>query len=229
MDISRVRKKIKKSRERDKQKAAEPAEKQRSDEADAGAVKDSEITGAKPSGSVGTDSAAGLEKKDAEKTEKSVKAGLPGVEAETKSVPVSETEILAFKVADEEYAVKIDDLQEILKIQRISAVPRSPKYLKGITSVRGKILPVIDLKERLRLTEENAGKEKIIILSGKKEPLGVLVGEILGVFRFSEEELLPPPSTLTDEGKNFIDGIVRINSKFISVLKVDEILKMEVL
>jgi purine-binding chemotaxis protein CheW len=140
-----------------------------------------------------------------------------------------EAEILAFKIANEEYAIRITDLQEVLRFQRITAVPRAPKYLRGITSLRGKILPVIDLKDRLGLTEENAGKQKIIVISGKKEALGALVGAVLGVFRFPAGELLPPPSTLTDEEKKFIEGVIKMDNKFIPILKVDEILKMEAL
>ncbi|MEK6528981.1 MAG: chemotaxis protein CheW [Nitrospirota bacterium] len=150
------------------------------------------------------------------------------IKAETEDMQ-DEAEILAFKIANEEYAVRITDLQEVLRLQRITFVPRAPKYLTGITSLRGKILPVIDLKDRLGLTEENAGKQKIIVISGKKEALGALVGTVLGVFRFPEGELLPPPSTLTDKEKNFIEGVVRMDNKFISILKVDEILNMEAL
>ena len=141
--------------------------------------------------------------------------------------PVKEIEILAFKVSNEEYAIKISDLQEVLRPQRITAVPRGPEYLLGITSVRGKILPVVDMRKRLNLVEESVGKEKIIILSGEKEPIGIKVGSVLDVYMFPENELLPPPSTLNEEEKSFIEGVVKIKNKFISVLKVEEILKME--
>lgn len=155
------------------------------------------------------------------------KAESPDASAETH--PVETTEILAFKVANEEYAVRITELQEVIRYQKITAVPRSPRYLKGITSLRGKILPIIDLKERLGLAGKEGEKQKIIVLSGKKEPLGALVNAVLGVLRFPASELLPPPSTLTEEERNFIEGVVRINNKFISILKVDEILKTEAL
>ncbi|MEF9437340.1 MAG: chemotaxis protein CheW [Candidatus Mariimomonas ferrooxydans] len=119
------------------------------------------------------------------------------------------------------------ELQEVLRKQRITAVPRSPKYLKGITSIRGKILPIVCLRERLGLKGEDADNEKIIVLSGKREPLGVLVDAVVGVFRFPSRELSRPPSTLTVEEKDFIEGVVKIHGKFTSVLKVDEMLKIE--
>ncbi len=158
--------------------------------------------------------------------EKDADSGDSGVSVEEEEL-VEEIEILAFKVSNEEYAVKISDLQEVLRPQRITYVPRAPEYLLGITSVRGKILPVVDMRKRLNLVDKSVGKEKIIILSGEKAPIGIKVGSVLDVYRFPENELLPPPSTLNDEEKSFIDGVVKIKNKFISVLKVDEILKTE--
>ncbi|GBE38734.1 chemotaxis protein CheW [bacterium BMS3Bbin08] len=141
--------------------------------------------------------------------------------------PVTILEILVFKVSNEDYAIRISDLQEVLNKQKFVRVPRAPAYLLGITSVRGKILPVVDLRKRLELSEDNEGKEKIIILSGEKEPIGILVGAVSDVQRFPEDGLLPPPSTLSDEEKRFIEGVVKIKNKFVSILKVDEILGME--
>lgn len=141
-------------------------------------------------------------------------------------VSQEEIEIIVFRIANEEYAVKITDMQEIIKYQKITIVPRSPKFLKGITSIRGKVLPVIDLKERLGLGEGDGKGQKIMVLSSGEGPVGVLVGTISGVFRFTPSELLLPPQTLTDVEKNFIEGIVKINNRFITILKVDEILRI---
>lgn len=154
----------------------------------------------------------------------------PDIVTEIDIVPEKEIEILAFMVADEEYGVKTTEVQEILRYYtKTTHVPRSPKYLKGVTSIRGKILPVIDLKERLRLKNENRGRQKIIILKTSKEPIGVLVGSVLDVIRFPKTELLQPPPTLNDEESGFIEGVVRIRNRFISVLNVNKIVEMETL
>lgn len=224
MDIARIRKKLKKRLETpDKQKIEE-------EKLVLEAGSDSQTQEVPKVADTESDiSQSEIRSEEAiEKVEEACKTGLPeaGIEEETVQ---EETEILTFKIANEEYAVRIIELQEVLKEQNITAVPRAPSYLRGITSLRGKILPVIDLKARLGLTGENGGRQKIIILSGKKEPLGALVDAVLGVFRFPASEILPPPSTLTEEEKNFIEGVVKINNKFIPILKVDEILKMEAL
>ncbi len=135
-------------------------------------------------------------------------------------------EVLAFNVADEEYAVMTKEIHEILRYQDITPVPRAARYFRGVTSIRGKILPVVDLRERIGLKEETAGRRKIIILRTSKEPIGILVGLVLDVLRFPAAALLQPPSTLNDEEKNFVKGVVRVKDRFISVLNVEEIAKI---
>jgi len=148
-------------------------------------------------------------------------------EIEPERTEVKEIEIIAFKVANEEYGVRVSELQEILRSQRITTVPRSPKYLKGVTFLRGRVLPVIDLKERLGLKGEMEKKQKIMVLLTPKEPVGIIVGSVLDIIRFPETELLQPPATLNENEKSFIEGVVKINNKFISILNVKEIVKME--
>jgi purine-binding chemotaxis protein CheW len=147
------------------------------------------------------------------------------VKEEVEKIP--DTEILAFKLGSEEYAIRMTELQEIIRYQRITSVPCSPGYLIGVTSLRGKIVPVIDLRLRLGLEGDHGERQKIIILSGKKDPIGALVSSILGVYRFPANEILPPPSILTEEEKGFIEGVVKIKNKFIPILNVDEIIKLE--
>ncbi len=216
MDISRIRKKIKKSRAQggEKVKKQSPAV----NAEDAQGTVDVKPVQLDPKTEVG---------KEADVKKEDFRSESPGVDKEKDLPRVEKIEILAFKIANEEYAVKISELLEVLRNQRITPVPRSPQYLKGITSVRGKILPVINLKMRLGLKDDNLEKEKILVISGKKEPLGALVGKIMGVFKVPANEFLPPPSTLTNEERGFIEGVVKINSKFISILNVDEIYTME--
>ncbi len=224
MDIAKIRKKIKKLEEANELETKQTEQKEKPEQ------RDSQIETAPTGIIIKTE-----EKQDdiprAEPASKSGSTESSSAPTEDKSGIAEETEILAFKIANEEYAVRMTELQEIIRYQRITAVPCSPKYLAGITSLRGKILPIIDLKIRLGLTGGNGDveKQKIIILSGRKEMLGALVNSILGVFRLPVSELLPPPSTLTEEEKRFIESVAKIKDKFISVLNVNEIAKVETL
>ncbi|MBI5025316.1 MAG: purine-binding chemotaxis protein CheW [Nitrospirae bacterium] len=138
-------------------------------------------------------------------------------------------EVLAFRLSGEEYAIRIGDIQEILRNQRITIVPRAPSYLQGVTSIRGKIVPIIDLNSRLGLKKVNSERRKIIILFGTKGPIGILVDKVTGVLKVSKNELHPPPATLTESEANFIEGVARIQDKFISLLKLEEVTKIGVM
>jgi len=140
-----------------------------------------------------------------------------------------EIELLSFNVGKEEYGIKLSDLQEIIRTQTITPVPRSPEYLKGITFLRGKILPVIDLGKRLNIEEDGGQLKKIIVLATTKAPLGVLIGSGIDVMKFREDEMLPPPSTLDENEIGLIEGVVSLKNRFISLLNVNNILKAEIL
>ncbi len=135
-------------------------------------------------------------------------------------------EILSFKLLQEDFAFKISQLEEILKPQRITKVPKTPKYLMGITSLRGKVIPVIDLKLKLSLTDNPSTidhKGKILILKGPKGKIGVAVDSVTGVMRLEKSEIQPPPSHLTEAELRFIEGVAIMNKRFVSIINMEEI------
>jgi len=132
-------------------------------------------------------------------------------------------EILTFRLLKEEFAFSISHLEEILRYQRITAVPNVPKYILGITSLRGKVIPVIDLKLKLSLTgraSDDTGKGKILIVRGPKGPIGVAVDKVIGVVRIPRSDILPPPSHLSEGEVKFIDGIAVVDKRFVSIINM---------
>jgi purine-binding chemotaxis protein CheW len=132
-------------------------------------------------------------------------------------------EILTFRLLKEEFAFSISHLEEILRYQRITAVPNVPKFILGITSLRGKVIPVIDLKLKLSLTgatSDNNVKGKILIVRGPKGPIGVAVDKVIGVVRIPRSEILPPPSHLSEGEVKFIDGIAVVDKRFVSIINM---------
>jgi purine-binding chemotaxis protein CheW len=134
-------------------------------------------------------------------------------------------EILTFSLLKEEYAFRISQLEEIRRYQRITLVPKMPNYVLGITSLRGKVIPVIDLKTKLSLKDKPSGidqRGKILIIKGPKGPIGVAVDKIIGVIRIAKNEILPPPSHLTEKEIKFIEGIAVVDKRFISIIHMEE-------
>jgi purine-binding chemotaxis protein CheW len=217
VDISKIRKKLKDAK----------AENDRENKADI--LEDKPAPAAEEEGRVKKEAAESKAPEIIEKTESS-KADTITVTSEEENAaatPVNELELLAFNVGSEEYAVKLSDMQEIIRSQTITPIPRSPEYLRGVTFLRGKILPVIDLGKRLGLEWESGMLQKIIVLSASNASLGILIGSGIDVLRCRENEVLPPPSTLDESEIGLIEGVVNIKNRFISVLNINNILKVE--
>ncbi len=116
--------------------------------------------------------------------------------------------ILTFLVASETYGVDILDIREIIKIREITEVPRTPKFLLGVISVRGTIIPVVDLRLRLRLPAMPPTRAaRILVVVQEGEPFGLLVDAVVGVMRLGESEIEMPPSGFAED--NFLGGIGR--------------------
>jgi purine-binding chemotaxis protein CheW len=134
-------------------------------------------------------------------------------------------EILTFSLLKEEFAFRVSQLAEILRSQWITRVPNVPDYVLGITSLRGKIIPVIDLKLRLSLTSSPSDiirKGKILIINGDKGPVGTAVDKVIGVVRVAKSDILPPPSHLSEKELKFIDGIAVVDKHFVSLINMEE-------
>jgi purine-binding chemotaxis protein CheW len=139
-------------------------------------------------------------------------------------------EILTFSLLKEEFALRVYQLEEILRPQRITMVPKMPDYVMGITSLRGKIIPVIDLKTKLSLIDKPSDinpRGKILIIKGPKGPIGAEIDKVIGVVSIAKSEIIPPPSHLTEAEHKFIEGVTVVDKRFISIIQTEEAIKIE--
>ncbi len=140
-------------------------------------------------------------------------------------------EILTFKLLNEEFAFRIRQLKEILKYQRITTVPKVPDYVVGITSLRGKVIPIIDLRTKIlskKLPVNEKERIKILIINGPKGLIGAVVDKVSGVVRIARSEIQPPPSHLDEEQIKFIEGVAVIDKRFISILNMIESVDIQI-
>lgn len=147
------------------------------------------------------------------------------------SIEVEETEekveLLVFSLFSEDYAFKVSELEEIIRPQQFTPIPRTPEYLLGVTSLRGKIIPVIDLKKMLFLTgKDDIKKQKIIILKGDRGPIGVRVDRIAGVMRLPAQALTESPPHLNESQLKYIEKVAIFNGRFISIINTEEIMNI---
>lgn len=140
--------------------------------------------------------------------------------------------VLTFVVGGETYGIDILHIREIIKVVEVTEVPRAPQFLLGVISVRGVVIPVLDLRARLRLDDTPLTRAaRILVADRDGEPFGLLVDAVTGVVRFSDAEIEPPPSTLNVADAAFLAGIGRYQAgkrqRMVILLHLDAVVQFE--
>jgi len=140
----------------------------------------------------------------------------------------SQAEFLGFMLADEEYALDILEIKEIIRLQNITVVPRTPDYLKGIITLRGVIIPIFDLRRRLGLAEADHGAAtRIVVVYRGKEYAGLIVDAITQVMKVNLETIEPPPPTIGVVEAEFIKGVTRYQERLVILLNLGRVLDVK--
>ena len=140
-------------------------------------------------------------------------------------------ELLAFKLSNEEYVLDINRIKEIIRPVEITRVPRVPSYIKGIISLRGVIVPVYNLKNRLGLSEANEfsndSQKRILIVNFDEEFIGIIVDAVTGVVKINEDIIEPTPQIIKGVDAEYLKGVARTNNRLLILLNLDRVLKKD--
>jgi purine-binding chemotaxis protein CheW len=135
--------------------------------------------------------------------------------------------LVTFNLEKEEYGVDIGNVQEIIRVGQITAVPNAPTFVKGVINLRGRIIPVLSLRRRLGLPEEVLTKNsRIMVVEAGAKVLGMLVDAVSQVIRIPVASVDTPPGEV--EGTNaFVKGIGKVDSRLIMIMELDKVLLKE--
>lgn len=151
---------------------------------------------------------------------------LPGGSNPSEDSTVEEGEILellAFQLADEEYAIDILRIKEIIRSLEITHVPRRPPVIKGIISLRGTIIPIYDLRTRLGLTESPPTRNaRILVVELNKGLIGIIADRVTEVVKVNGKDVEPPPATGDGMAAGHLKGITRVNGRLIILLNLSK-------
>lgn len=135
---------------------------------------------------------------------------------------------LTFFLGTIEFGIEIIKVQEIIGLQSITKVPRVPKFIKGVINLRGKIIPVMDLRLKLCMEEEKNTEETcvIVVKSGNME-MGIIVDKVFEVIHIENKNIGKTPSFGQNINTEYISGIGRVNDKVKLLLDMDKILSVK--
>jgi len=142
---------------------------------------------------------------------------------------VEETEHLAtFFLDREEYGVDVRLVQEIRRVTEITQVPRAPDFIKGVINLRGRIIPVIDLKKKLGLGEVIVGKvSRIVVVTLKGRLLGLLVDGASQVLKVPVSLVEPAPEEVLQKGGDYLRGVAKLEKRLIILVDLETVLAIE--
>jgi purine-binding chemotaxis protein CheW len=139
----------------------------------------------------------------------------------------AQIELLGFMLSDEQYALDILEVKEIVRLHTITPVPRSPVWLKGIVTLRGVIVPIFDLRSRLGLAEIEYGPEtRIIVVYRGEEFAGLIVDRITQVMRLPVETIEPPPQTIGLVEAEYLRGVARFRDRLVILLNLPRVVEV---
>jgi purine-binding chemotaxis protein CheW len=128
-------------------------------------------------------------------------------------------ELLAFQLADEEYAIDILTIKEIIRSLDITHVPRRPSFIKGIISLRGTIIPIYDLRTRLGLTESPPTRNtRVLVVEMRKGLIGIIADRVTEVVKVKGQNIEPPPATVDGTTAGHLKGVTLVNGRLIILL-----------
>src|SRR5512135_3173493 len=131
-----------------------------------------------------------------------------------------------FRVGKEDFGIDIGNVVEFLRTQRIYTLPELPDFLAGVITVRGEVMPLIDLRKRF-VIESTQTEELIIVVRYDDEKIGLLVDEIKEIISLVPEEITAPPKVFKGLKKKYLMGLGKKNERIIILLNVDHLLSSE--
>lgn len=139
-----------------------------------------------------------------------------------------EHQLVVFDLANEQYGVDIAAVEGIIKMQAITAVPRAPQFVEGVTNLRGKVLPVIDLRRRFGLPRGEVSKDmRIVVVEMNGATVGIIVDGVSEVLRVNAEAIEPPSPIVTTVDSEFIRGIAKVNERLVILLDLGKVLSLQ--
>ncbi|MGD0883877.1 MAG: chemotaxis protein CheW [Thermodesulfovibrionales bacterium] len=143
------------------------------------------------------------------------------------SALAASTEILqlvTFKLGGEEYATDILKVQEINRMVNITAVPNTPGYVEGVINLRGKVIPVINLRKKFGLETKAADAQSRIMVVDVGTTVGLIVDSVSEVLRLPSDTVEPPPPMTGGDGSEFIRGVGKLEDRLLILLDIDKLL-----
>ncbi|NDY55632.1 purine-binding chemotaxis protein CheW [Desulfovibrio sulfodismutans] len=137
-------------------------------------------------------------------------------------------QLVTFSIGEEEFGVDILKVQEIIRMMEITKVPRAPDFVEGVINLRGKVIPIIDLRKRFGLSTRDHDKHtRIIVIEINNMIVGFVVDSVSEVLRIPSNTVEPPPPVVSGLESEYISGVGKLEDRLLILLDLDRLLSGE--
>ncbi|MBP1941565.1 purine-binding chemotaxis protein CheW [Bacillus luteolus] len=141
---------------------------------------------------------------------------------------MTELKVIVFQLQDEEYGVPVEQVRSIEKVLHITRVPRTESFVKGVINLRGVVTPIIDLRKRFGLAEEDYTENTRIIIAALEDmEVGLIVDAANDVIDISKNSIEPPPDVVGSIEVEYINGIAKLDKRLLILLDLEKALNPE--
>jgi len=139
------------------------------------------------------------------------------------------TKFVTFFLDEEEYALPVSQVREIKRVGEITRVPNAPHHIRGVMNLRGRIVPVLELKKRLQLGEAAIDIDsRIVVVEQGNRMLGLMVDRVSQVMNIAAEQIDKAPEVVVQVNENYLKGVGKLDERMIILLDLDQIIGKEV-
>ena len=145
----------------------------------------------------------------------------------TETLIENSLQVVTFRVGNENYGLHIMKVQEIIRVIEAVKVPKAPAYVEGVINLRGKIIPIIDLRKRMmKAITSYSDASRIIVVDTGGRLAGLVVDAVIDVIMLNSDDVEPCPSIDDSRRSDYIMGVGRQGDRLITVLSLESLLKL---
>ncbi|EPR43593.1 CheW protein [Desulfovibrio sp. X2] len=134
-------------------------------------------------------------------------------------------QLVTFSLGEEEFAIDILKVQEIIRMVAITKVPKAPSFVEGVINLRGKVIPVVDLRKRFGMADHNHDKDtRIMVVEICAMIIGFVVDAVSEVLRIPQDTIEPPPPVVAGIESEYISGVGKLSDRLLILLDLDRLL-----
>jgi purine-binding chemotaxis protein CheW len=136
--------------------------------------------------------------------------------------PVSQ--FVGFRLDNEDYAIAITKIQEIILMKPITRIPQVPDFIEGLINLRGSVIPIVNLRKRFGLPAHDVDDEtRTIVVNIHEKTVGCVVDAVTKVMRINRDQIQPPPLTVLSTAHQFIAGLAQLDDRLMIILDIDKL------